>query len=87
MIHIYPDFNQLLQLDRDFPRIYRLYQGGDEQMEDIKATDKGARVNLVYAGGTGLRDAYRLLAKKVKEEMQKKEQENARGGIYKSINR
>ncbi len=56
-------------------------------MEDIKATDKGARVNLVYAGGTGLRDAYRLLAKKVKEEIKKKEQENARGGIYKSINR
>jgi hypothetical protein len=28
VIHIYPDFNQLLQLDRDFPRIYLFVSGG-----------------------------------------------------------
>lgn len=50
----------------------------------MNKTDKKNQVKVKYVGGNGLQDAYRILAKKVIEKLQEKEQVNASSDLHQS---
>jgi hypothetical protein len=65
VIHIYPDFNQLLQLDRDFPRIYSFDKEGKiiyfGPMNKINTKDSTYENLGNYGGSTDIWYYYNLL--------------------------